>query len=129
MVIEDKKVEEFINHIRKFKSKIFFYSKTFNKLKVKPNMMIYCDPPYSNTEAGYNAYWNKGDDDILYDFLINADKKGASWVLSGSLKHGDKESPLLIKMLENFKHVKIDYNYRKVSKKTKKTEEIIIKNF
>lgn len=92
-------------------------------------MMIYCDPPYSNTEAGYNAYWNKNDDNNLYDYLINADEIGASWIISGSLKHGKKESELLLKLLEKFKRIDIDYNYKKVSRKNKETQEIIIKNF
>ena len=93
--------------------------------------MYYLDPPYSNTEAGYNAYLNKGDDDKLYEYIINIDEQGSSFMLSGSLNHDGKNSPLLDKLInDNFGVKKIKNDYNKVSKKgNKNTEEVIIKNY
>lgn len=44
--------------------------------------MIYCDPPYTNTLAGYNRYWNQALEDKLYSYLKNLDKTGHSFALS-----------------------------------------------
>jgi site-specific DNA-adenine methylase len=75
----DKKVESFTNHVRLYKDKVKFTSKSFNEINISSDkIMFYCDPPYGyvkNTdgtmgkkqisEAGYNAFW-KADDDKSY---------------------------------------------------------------
>lgn len=127
----DKKVSEYKEHIRKFKSKINFTSTSFQNIDVFENMMIYADPPYLNTEAGYNSFWNKNDDNILYDYLINANKIGASFVLSGVISHNGKKNDLLQNLIDyGFNYEKIEIDYNQVSKIGKKeTIELIIKNF
>lgn len=128
----DKKVDEFKSHIRKYKSKLKYTSKHFGDVKINSDkVMIYCDPPYSNTEAGYNAYWEKNDDEKLYDYLKQADSNGSSFMVSGSIKHDGKSCFLLDELIkEGYVFKEIDYNYNKVSRKgDKKTQEIIIKNY
>jgi DNA adenine methylase Dam len=128
----DKKVDEFKEHIRKYKDRIKYTSSRFSDINIDSSkIMYYLDPPYSNTEAGYNAYWNKGDDTKLYEYIKNIDKCGSSFMLSGSLKHDGKDSPLLNDLInDKFKVKTLDYNYNKVSRKgNKETEEIIITNY
>ena len=127
----ENKVKIFTEHIRKYRNKIRFCSKTFNELEVEKDTMYYCDPPYSNTEAGYNAYWKKDDDIKLYNYLLNIDKIGSSFIISGSLEHNGQICKLLEDLISdgfNYKELKFDYN--KVSRVGKKENiEIIIKNF
>lgn len=141
----DKKVEDFTNHIRKYKDNIKFSSKTFDDISVSSDkIMFYCDPPYGRiknvdgtmgtkqiSEAGYNAFWKKDDDLRLYDYLKLIDESGSSFMVSGVLKHDDKVCWMLDKLISdgyNYKVLSFDYN--KVSRKGKKeTTEIIITNY
>jgi len=128
----DKKVEEYKNHIRQFKNKITFTSKNFADIPIKSDkVMVYCDPPYSNTEAGYNAYWEKNDDLKLYNYLKEVDSCGASFMISGVLTHGEVPCLLLEKLINDGYNCKeLDFDYNKVSRSGKKeTKEVIIMNY
>ena len=128
----DKKLEIYKEHIRKYKDKIEHLSLNFNDVQVlNSDYMVYIDPPYSNTEAGYNSYWNKDDDDKLFNYCINLNKIGASFIVSGSLKHNDNSCRLLDRLIEyGFVYKELKFDYNKVSRiGNKDTKEIIIKNF
>jgi DNA adenine methylase Dam len=127
----DKKVKIFTDHIRRYVDKIEFYSRPFYELDVKPNTMYYLDPPYSNTNAGYNSYWKNDDDEKLYKYIKNIDRIGSSFMLSGVLEHDDKPCKLLDKLImDEYKVIELHFNYNKVSRKGKKdTREIIIVNY
>jgi DNA adenine methylase Dam len=127
----DKKVNNFINHIREYKNKIEYSSTHFENLNFNENHMLYVDPPYSNTEAGYNAFWKKDDDLKLYDWLVDNDKNGLSFVVSGTLIHDGKSCVLLDKLIsDGYNLVELDFDYNKVSRKGDKiTKEILIKNY
>lgn len=127
-----KKVNNYLKHIRQYQDKLKFLSMSFKDIEVlSKDIMFYCDPPYSNTEAGYNAFWKKDDDKNLYDFLHRIDKKGASFMISGVLKHDSKPCELLKNLIaDGFLYKELNYDYNKVSKKgNKETVEIIIKNY
>ena len=125
------KLDEFTKHIRPYKDKLLFYSTHFSKIEVPNNSMVYIDPPYSNTKAGYNAYWQKDDDTKLYNYIKNLDSNGNSFMLSGVLSHDNKPSILLENLIKDgFKYIELKCDYNKVSRKGKKeTTEIIIKNY
>jgi DNA adenine methylase Dam len=126
------KVETFIKHIRPFQDKIRFTSNTFNDVNISSDkVMVYADPPYSNTEAGYNAYWKKDDDDKLYNFLLDIDRKGSSFMISGVLNHNGETCKLLTSLIEDkFNYKVLNFDYNKVSRVGKKeTEEVIIMNY
>jgi DNA adenine methylase Dam len=128
----DKKVESFINHIRLYKNKLKFICKSFDEVDISSDkVMFYCDPPYSNTEAGYNAYWKKDNDDKLYNYLKNIDKNGSSFMISGTLKHDGKNCVILDKLIsDGYRCVELEFNYNKVSRKgNKETKEVIIMNY
>lgn len=139
-----KKVDNFTKHIREYKDNLLYLSTQFDKIEIDSDMMIYCDPPYGRikeedgslgkkqiSEAGYNAFWLKEDDIKLYNFLINADKVGASFMVSGVLYHDGKTCWMLDKLIaDGFRYKVIEYNYNKVSRKgDKETREIIITNY
>ena len=128
----DKKVETFTNHIREYKDKIRYTSKPFNEIEISSDkVMVYCDPPYKNSEAGYNAYWKNEDENKLYDYLKNIDKCGSSFMISGVIKHNNVESVLLGKLIsDGYRCKELEFNYNKVSRIGKKeTTEVIIMNY
>jgi DNA adenine methylase Dam len=140
----DVKVENFINHIRKFSNKIHFTSNTFYNLEIKPDSMYYLDPPYGRvknsdgtigkkqiSEAGYNAFWKEDDDIKLYEFIKKINDIGSSFMVSGVLKHNDMTCWMLDKLInDGFSHKVLKYDYNKVSRKgNKETVEVIIKNY
>lgn len=135
----------YAKHIREYKSKIEFSSCSFENIKIESNKyMVYCDPPYGwimnedgnigskqITEAGYNAFWSKEDDQKLYDYLKNIDKVGSTFAISGILTKDTKKCWLLNKLLsDGFKRIDILKEYNKVSRSgNREIEEILCKNY
>ena len=126
----ESKINEFKSHIRNFDN-IYYHSKTFKDVQIMENTMYYIDPPYTNSEAGYNAYWNKGDDILLTKYCNDVNKAGSTFMVSGVLEHDNKECILLNNLIsEGYNVVELDFNYNKVSRKgDKETREVIIKNY
>jgi len=141
----DKKVEAFINHIRQYKDKIEFKSETFHNIEiVSNNFMVYADPPYGRiknengtinkkqiSEAGYNAFWKIDDDIKLYNYLLEINRIGSSFMVSGVLYHNNQTSWMLDKLInDGFKPIEIELDYNKVSRiGDKVSKEIIITNY
>lgn len=67
------------------------------------NTLIYCDPPYLITLAGYNENnrWTLQDEQDLLDFLNECNQKGFKFALSNVLQAKNKENTLLINWLNN----------------------------
>jgi DNA adenine methylase Dam len=141
----EKKIKKYTEHIRQYKNKILFTSKSFNNIKIHKNTFYYIDPPYGFilndngeignkqiSEAGYNNYYNKIDDINLYKYIHELNDNGATFMISGVLEHNDKISWILTKLInDGFYFEELDMNYNKVSKlkNDKKTKEIIITNY
>jgi len=126
------KVENFTKYIRQWGHKIKFASKQFIDVEINSDkVMIYADPPYSNTEAGYNAFWKKDDDIKLYNCLKKYDQLGCSFAVSGTLLHDGKPCLLLDKLVsDGYKVVEFKFDYNKVSRVGKKeSKEVLIKNY
>ena len=139
-----RKVNNFTEHIRKFKDNLVYLSTPFENIDIQSDMMIYLDPPYGRiknedgtigkkqiSEAGYNAFWKQEDDLKLYEFIKKIDSIGASFMVSGVLHHDGKTCWMLDKLIaDGFKYKEIEYDYNKVSRKgNKETTEIIITNY
>ena len=96
--------------------------------------MVYLDPPYTNTEAGYNSYWSIALEERLYHYIKELHNKEHSFMLSGVKgKHKEgKESQIIQRFLDDgFNHAIIELDYEKVARKknTKDSQEIIIYNY
>lgn len=126
-----EKTKLFTAHIRAYREKIVFSSKDFTQVDIKIPAFFYIDPPYSNTEAGYNSYWGPADDLMLADYCKNLHERGQTFCVSGSLNHAGEKCRLLEELIKTgfcYKELVCDYN--KVSRRGKKeTVEIIVKNF
>lgn len=126
-----KKTNEYVEHLSKFGDIIKYSSISFDEFPMIENSMVYIDPPYINTEAGYNSYWSKDLEDNLYKYVKKIDKHGNSFMLSGVLTHDGIENNTLRKLSSEYDLISLDYNYNKVSrnKNNKNTKEIIIVNY
>jgi DNA adenine methylase Dam len=129
-----EKLNIFVNHISKYKEKIEYSSKNFYDIKLQESSMIYCDPPYTNAEAGYNSYWNKNLENKLYLYLKKMDNDGHSFALSGLLgEHkNNKRSEIVDNLIsDGFNYKILDHNYEAVArrKNSKNSVEIIIFNY
>jgi DNA adenine methylase Dam len=128
----ENKVNKMVEWARPLKDKIKFTSTHFKNVGIMEDTFYYCDPPYSNTEAGYNAYWKKDDDNNLYEYLLSVDKIGSKFMLSGVLTHDGVECELLSNLIKDgFNCQELEFNYNKVSRKkgNKDTKEVIITNY
>jgi DNA adenine methylase len=126
-----KKTNEYVEHLSQFEGVVNYSSLSFNKFPIIKNSMVYIDPPYINTEAGYNSYWSKELEESLYDYVKKIDESGNSFMISGVLVHDGVENDTLRKLSHEFKLINLDYNYNKVSrsKNNKKTQEVIVINY
>lgn len=130
----ENKVKEFVNHVSKHKNKIYLSAVNFYDVPIDPKGMYYVDPPYTNTEAGYNAYWSKNLETRLYNYLREVDKRGGSFALSGIIgEHKDGERAFIIdKLIEDgYNHSVLDFGYEKVARKkeSKNSKEVLIYNY
>ena len=129
-----KKVEAYTSHIRNYKEKLIFIPKHFNDIKITKPSMVYIDPPYLETEAGYNNYFSKEDGQLLYEYCKYLDNNGSSFMMSGVMgehKNG-KRSKLIDNLIsDGYNYRILDHNYEKVArnKNTKNSKEVIITNY
>jgi len=88
---------------------------------------IYLDPPYTNTEAGYNAYWSVEDENLLIQMLEKFIKNGTLFGISGVLN--GKEN----RVFDFLKDKNLQFHffgdlYKKISKTDKVNKEYYITN-
>jgi len=109
---------------------ISWVSSDFEKLAIQPNDFLFLDPPYSNTEAGYNAYWQRDDDVRLYTWIQKATNKGAKVCVCGSLVHNGVSCRLLDLLAKDFNLHAIQCDYNKVSRVgDKQTQEVVMLSY
>lgn len=134
----EEKIAEFQKHLDKFLHKVHYTSLNFKLIQPSKagisKCMFYFDPPYFNTEAGYNAYWSEQSEQDLFDYIIEIDKSGASFALSGIMgEHkGNPQSQIITKLLDNdYKGHILNFDYEKVArnKEQNRGTEILITNY
>jgi site-specific DNA-adenine methylase len=96
--------------------------------------MVYIDPPYTESEAGYNSYWKRNDDILLYNYIKELDKNGSSFMLSGIMgehKNGKRSKLIDDLITDGYKYKILDFDYEGVARKKnyKNSKEIIIMNY
>jgi len=93
------------------------------------NGIVYLDPPYYITNAGYNCYWSKNKEIMLYDFIDNLNKNGCKFLLSNVSEHKGIKNPY-INRLSKYRIIDIEQNYDIVSRTGKSfSKEILVKNY
>lgn len=138
------KVKDYLDRVKLFEDKqipIIHSQKDFKKLSGyytkntivgawfdDPGGMIYIDPPYYNTEAGYNVFWSLEDE---YTLLNNCLNSKASIAVSGCFFTHKENSPLLEGLRELNWHIHyLDMSYDKARKNKKgEYQEVLITNY
>ena len=125
------KAEAFAAHLAPFLPNITFKSLDFEKVGVLPTDQVLIDPPYSNTEAGYNAYWRKDDDVRLFNWITRMVGKGTKIAVCGSYSHNGVPCRLLdLLKAAGFAMVEIAASYNKVSRVGDKvTQEVMMLSY
>ena len=126
-----EKVSRYTAHIRPYRSRVHFLPSDFARVAIPHNSMVYVDPPYSNTEAGYNAYWRKDDDRRLFEHLLRLADGGQAIAVSGVLRHNGKECPLLNLLINaGWQTHLLHSDYSVVSKVgPKESQEVLLTNY
>lgn len=111
-------------------SKISFSNLSFENVSVSQDSFVYLDPPYIQTEAGYNCLWNKKLEETLYDYIDNLDKLGIHFALSNTLYHHGNLN-WAYDRFKKYNIIKVPEFYNKLKKQDldKKSEEILITNY
>jgi DNA adenine methylase Dam len=126
-----EKALSFAKYLAPHLDRITFLSLDFEKVPVQSGDLIYIDPPYSNTEAGYNAYWHKDDDVRLFNWVQRILDLGCKVAVSGIASHNGEPCRLL-QLLETsgFHASLLQHNYNKVSRAgTKESQEVLLTSY
>lgn len=131
------KIDAFIAGVKPYVDRISYSSLRFQEVvPLNPtDSMIYMDPPYIGTEAGYNTYWSQADEETLYAYILKLHASGASFALSGvrGQHRSGKESSRLIERLvaDGFECVALDFAYTKVARRKGDTssQEVVVRNY
>ena len=108
------------------------YRELFEKYVVLKDDFVYLDPPYVSelTEAGYNSYWTKQDEEYLYDLIDDFDSKGIRFALSGVSIHKGQKNPYMSR-LSKYNVIELDHSYEGVAriKNLGESQEILVINY
>lgn len=109
-------------------SNVSFRNFSFEVVAIPPNSFIYLDPPYSNTEAGYNAIWNQDNEKrliALIDFYIKIDQP---FGISGCINNKPNKVYDFLIQQSKLKDYYFEDLYQKISKKDKVNTEYYFTN-
>ena len=94
------------------------------------DVLFYLDPPYLQTEAGYNTWWSKELDNDFYKMLKEMNDMGTSFAMSNTLKHKGELNPNYDSFKQfNIIEVPVFFNKTKKKEKEKESVEILVTNF
>ena len=125
-----EKMAAFQREAGKHKDKITYSSQRFHEVKIPEGSFVYIDPPYSNSFAGYNCYWEPNDEQRLLSFILECGKD-SSVCVSGTLVHDGKSNSLLQSLISaGWKKVDVRCDYNKVSRVgAKDVQEVVVANY
>jgi len=108
------------------------YRKLFDIYKPDKDDFVYLDPPYVSelTEAGYNSYWTKQDEEYLYELLDDFNSKGVRFALSGVSIHKGVKNPYMDR-LNKYQVINLEHSYERVAriKNVGESQEILVINY
>lgn len=113
----EKKAHAFSEALRK--KTVQFSCRDFEAIPIIADAQYYFDPPYAQTEAGYNKHWTRRHDERLLRYIQAVEDIGASWAFSGMRGNhkGAPESWIVSELSKDFTVHDLVGDYSKVSRK------------
>lgn len=109
--------------------KISFVNGNFYDVPIKDGDFVYLDPPYTDQDAGYNAFWSRDFDVKIFDFIDQLNSRGIRFMLSGTSKYKGVDNPFIDRMKKYNIH-NVNHSYNKVSRSgMADTQEIFVINY
>lgn len=121
-----------------FETDVTFLNSDFQniKLMVKPNDLVYIDPPYLNTTATYNEQdgWCEAREKALYDKLDSLDANNRRFAMSNVLDNKGVKNELLTEWSKKYTVHYLNHSYGNSSYQAKdkskdSTVEVLITNY
>lgn len=128
-----KRLQVFIGRLNNFN--VEFQCNDFRDVSfnLKRNDFVYCDPPYTISEADYNRTWKQKDESELLDLLDYLNSKSIKFALSNVFKNKNQVNINLINWAQNYKiyYLNSSYSFCYYSRKNpnSKTVEVLITNY
>lgn len=130
----EKKLQGYMQRLKKFESKgikLYYSTHDFKDEREcfsDEDGMVYLDPPYFNTEAGYNTFWDVEDELLLLERCLEAK---ASVAVSGVLFDSKENSPLLVGLANaSWIQHNLKMDYGKIRKAKEITyQEVLFTNY
>lgn len=111
----------------------YVISKDFRDIEITKGDFVYADPPYSIATATYNETggWSVKDDQDLFHYLDNVDKKGAKFALSNVIEHKGKQNINLLNWGNKYKINRISNSFKYSNYHTKRSssKEVLVTNY
>lgn len=134
---KEREIRAWCERLKSYGDRIKFGSAPFDKVLsriregafIPEATVIYLDPPYSNTQAGYNSTWTVDDDDRLAEFMMQ--NHAYRYVLSSCRKDG-KTTRLVETLMASGQYEMLEVpHFYKAAKKTRNSDtvELILRNF
>jgi DNA adenine methylase Dam len=109
-------------------SNVTFTNLSFEKVILNQDAFLYFDPPYSNTEAGYNAIWSNYHEEQLLRLLDFCIEIKQPFGISGCINNKPNKIYDFLRKQENLKVYYFEDLYQKISKKEKVNKEYYFTN-
>lgn len=133
----EQKLKDFIEALSRYDCE--FSCRDFRDFDIAwtENDLVYADPPYLITTAGYNENegWTNEDETALLEYLDDLDSKGVSFALSNVLESKGKENIILKEWCKknDYKVIHLNYDYSNSNyhrkNKDSKSDEVLIVNY
>lgn len=128
----------FVNKLNSIKATFTdAYFTDFDTSRLTDRSFVYADPPYLITTGSYNdgnrgfVNWTEVQEQQLYNFLDDLDRRGIKFAMSNVTDHKGKSNDMLKQWSQKYNVVVLDYDYKNASHNTVKKDstEVLIMNY
>ncbi|MEG1010200.1 MAG: Dam family site-specific DNA-(adenine-N6)-methyltransferase [Clostridia bacterium] len=107
------------------------YKKFINSIEIGKNDYILLDPPYLISQSQYNKLWNEQNEQELYNFLDELDKRGCRFGITNLMYHKGQKNSILEKWSKKYNVFELSSNYISFNDNTIKinSKEVFVTNY
>lgn len=102
-----------------------------NTINYDKNSYIYLDPPYLISGSEYNKYWNETEEQRLYKYLDELNRKGVRFGITNLIKHKGMVNEIFLEWSKKYLVYNIESNYISFKDNTIKADskEVFVTNY